>query len=139
MQMAQSLAEALITMMQATSDQKLTVLDGARGPQYIVEMPPVAPRANGVTLDLYQARAVIDGSDFHIEAFEASGALLKQPYSVSFKLIRRDVRPSSSVPATEFEIQPGPEDVILDGGPSDHPVVGLLATVLREVGRLRGN
>ena len=84
-EMAQAQIETAITMMQATSDQKLTILDAPGGRQYVIQMPPVAPKTGAGTFDLYQARAVIDAGDFRIQEFEASGALLKQPYSVSFK------------------------------------------------------
>lgn len=43
--MAQAQVEAVITMMQATSDQKLTILDTPDGQQYVIQIPPVAPKA----------------------------------------------------------------------------------------------
>src|SRR5688572_1346287 len=96
-QMVQALAETAITMMQATSDQNLTVLETSGGRQYIIETPPVAPAATAATLELRRARTVVDGTDFRIQEFEATGTLLRQPFSVSFTLIRRTVRPPSEV------------------------------------------
>ncbi len=42
-QMAQALVETSIGIMQAKSDQQLTVEDGPNGQRYIVEIPPVTP------------------------------------------------------------------------------------------------
>ena len=89
-QMAQALVETSIGIMQAKSDQQLTVEDGVNGRRYIVEIPPVTPSTPTATLDLFSARAVISGSDFRIQEFEATGALLRQPFSVSVKLLTHD-------------------------------------------------
>ena len=135
-QMAQALMETTIGIMQAKSDQQLTVVDGPAGRQYLIEVPPVMPQRPASTLDIFGARAVINGEDFHILEFEATGALLKLPFSVSVKL-RSQVQADGTSPG--FEIQPGPGDVVLEGEAGDDPVVELLTTVLRELGRLRGN
>lgn len=89
-------------------------------------------------LDLYEARAVIDGRDFRIREFEASGALLKQPYRVSFKLIRQELQQPGDVTPTEFEIHAGPGDVVLEGEATNDPLSDVLSTVLRELGRIKG-
>jgi hypothetical protein len=134
-EMGQALVETAITMMQATSDQNLSVIDTPTGRKYVVEMPAVTPVANAAVLDLYRARAVVDGNDFRIEEFEASGALLRQPYSVSFRLIRRSSRPSASVPAEEFAIAAGPNDVVLTGTEDLDPISDVLTTVIRELAK----
>ena len=85
-------------MMQATSDQKLTTIDAPGGKQYVIQIPTVTPAGGASMVDLYQARVVIDGNDFGIRELEASGTMFKQPYNVSFKLIRRAVRPAADVP-----------------------------------------
>jgi len=136
-QMVQAQMEAVIGMMLATADQKLTVVDTAEGSRYVIEIPPVVPKGNAATLDLYQARAVIDGQDFRIREFEASGALLKQPYTVSFRLIRRDLLSPASVSPEEFAIQAAPGDVVLEGEASDEPLTDVLNAALRELGRLK--
>jgi hypothetical protein len=136
-QMAQAQMEAVIAMMQATADQKLTVVDTAEGRQYVIEIPAVIPNGSAATLDLYQARAVIDERDFRIREFSASGALLKQPYSLSFRLISRDALPPSSVSAEEFAIHAAPGDIVLEGEASDEPLSDVLNTALREIGRLK--
>ena len=127
-QVGQALIETAITMMQASADQHLTV----QGNRYVIEIPPVPPRDGAATLDLYRARAVVrSDEDFRIDEFEASGALLKQPFSVSFKLLRREVWGAEGVPASAFEIPRGPGDIVLQGVSSDEPVGELLTTLVR--------
>ena len=70
---------------------------------------------------------------------EASGSLLKQPYTVEFRLIRQSVRPSTEVAPEEFTIAAGPGDVVLAGDSESDPVTDVLTTVLRELGRVRGH
>ena len=137
-QMAQALVETTIGIMQAKSDQQLTVEDGPNGQRYIIEIPPVTPANAAVTtLDIFGARAVISGGDFRIQEFEATGTLLRQPFSVSVKLRTHQVLgPAASNPG--FEIEPGPGDVVLEGEAADDPVTELMTTVLRELGRARG-
>jgi hypothetical protein len=138
-QLAQAQVEAVITMMQATSDQMLTVVDAPNGKKtYVIQIPQVTSKAGAGIVDLYQARAVIDASDFHITEFEANGALLKQPYNVSFRLIRQTTRQPADVSPTAFEIQAGPGDVVLEGDATNDPLQDVVGTVLRELGRIKG-
>lgn len=134
-QMVQAQMEAVIGMMQATADQKLSIVQAPEGPQYVVEIPPLIPSGSAAAVDLYEARAVIDGSDFRIREFHASGALLKQPYTVTFRLIHREE--GSAVPPESFAIQPGPGDVVLQAEPSGEPWTDALGAALREISRLR--
>jgi len=136
-QMAEALVETVITMMQATSGQTLTVVDGPTGQQYVVETPPVTPATSAATLDLHFARATVDADDFRIHEFEASGAILKQPFSVSFTLLNHLVLGNWQASSDPFAIVPGPDDVMLEGTPSEHPVDELLTTVIRELARTR--
>ena len=137
-QMMQAQIEAVITMMQATSNQTLTVLDSAADRQYVIEVPPVTPKEGAGTFDLYQARAVIDARDFRIREFAASGALLKQPYSVTFKLTHELLRQPADVAAAEFDIPAGPGDVVLESESANDPFHDVLFTVLRELARAKG-
>jgi hypothetical protein len=136
-EMGQALIETAITMMQATADQNLSIVDGPAGRKYVVEMPAVTPASNAAVLDLYRARAVVDGTDFRIEEFEASGALLRQPYSVSFRLINRSSRPSAGVAAEEFALTAGPGDVVLSGATEVDPVSDVVTTLVRELARAK--
>jgi len=136
-QMAQALVETSIGIMQAKSDQQLTIEDGPNGRRYIVEIPPVTPQNPTATLDLFSARAVISGSDFRIQEFEATGTMLRQPFSVSVKL-RTHEYIGGAASTESFAITPGPDDVVLEGQASEDPVTELMTTVLRELGRARG-
>lgn len=137
-QMAQALAETAITMMQATSDQKLTIVDGPEGRRYVVEVPPIAATSASATLDLHRGRTVVSADDFRIQEFEAAGTLLKQPFAISFRLLQHVVL-NGSVPMSPdpFELQAEPGDVVLQGVPSDHPFEELLTTLARELARSR--
>jgi hypothetical protein len=137
--LAQAQVETVIGMMQATADQKLTTIDAAGGKQYMIQIPTMTPAGGGSIADLYQARVVIDGTDFTIRELEAGGTMFKQPYSLSFRLIHRTVRPAADVPATEFAIPVRPGDLVLKGEATNDPVNDVLGTVLRELGRLTGN
>lgn len=134
-QMAQAQVEAVITMMQATSDQKLTLVDTPHGTDYVIQLPPVTPANGAAMLELYQARTVVDGRDFRVTEFEASGAMLKQPYTVSFKLIRRTMREPADVPPDEFSLPSGPDDVVLTGEATIDMFADLVGTALRELAR----
>lgn len=150
-QMAQALVETTIGIMQAKSDQQLTVEEGPNGRRYIIEIPPVTP-VNSVTntLDIFTARAVISGRDFRIQEFEATGTLLRQPFSVSVKLRQHEILGPATSGNTEtnlteritgplsFEIETGPDDIVLEGEAADDPMTELMTTVLRELGRARG-
>jgi hypothetical protein len=138
-QLAQAQVETVIGLMQATADQKLTTIDGPGGKLYVIQIPTMTPVTGGSVVDLYQARVVIDGGDFGIRELEASGTMLKQPYSVSFKLIRRTIRQAAEVAAAEFAMTPGPGDMVLKGDATNDPVFDVLGTVLRELGRLKGD
>jgi hypothetical protein len=136
-QMAQALVETSIGIMQAKSDQQLTIEDGPAGPRYIVEIPPMMPPNPTATLDLFSARAVISGTDFRIQEFNATGTILRQPFSVSVKL-RTHEYIGGAVTAESFAIAPGPDDVVLEGQADEDPITELMTTVLRELGRARG-
>jgi hypothetical protein len=135
-QMAQALVETSIGIMQAKSDQQLTVEEGPDGRRYIIDIPPVTPANPAATLDIFGARAVISGTDFRIQEFEATGSLLKQPFSVSLKLRMQEYLGGTT---PSFDIVPGPGDVVLEGEAGDDPIHELMTTVLRELGRAKGN
>jgi hypothetical protein len=128
-QMGQALIEAAITMMQASANQHFTVQEH----RYVIEIPPVTPLNAAATLDLHRARTVVNSADFRIEEFEAAGALLKQPFSVSFKLLRQEIWGSEGVPDSAFDIPRGTNDVVLQGEEADEPMRELLTTLVRQL------
>ena len=131
----QAQVEAVLTMMQATGDQSLSIVDTPQGRQYVVEMPPGPSLGSKAMLDLSSARAVIDASDFKIREFRASGVMLKQPFDISVTLIQQVT--AASVAPQDFEIAAGPGDVVLDGDASDDPFHDSINIVLRELGRMK--
>jgi hypothetical protein len=137
-EMTQALIETGITMMQANRDQTLTVLDTPTGRQYVIEMPRVTAPSSAAVLDLYSARAVVDGQDFRIQEFEATGSVLRQPYSVSFKLLRRSIRTSADVPAEEFTAPAMPGDVVINARADKDPATDVLAALVNEITRAKG-
>jgi hypothetical protein len=134
-QMAQALVETSIGLMQAKSDQQLTIEEGPEGKRYIVDVPPVMPANPAATLDIFGARAVISAQDYRILEFQATGTVLKQPFSVSVNLLAQEYIGGAS---PSFAIEPAPGDVVLEGEAGDDPITELLTTVLRELGRARG-
>jgi hypothetical protein len=136
-EMIRAVLETSITMMQANRDQTLTVHDTPAGRQYVVEMPRVQTGSTAAVFDLYAARAVVDGRDFRIQEFEASGAVLRQPYSVSFKLIRRAIRPSAEVPVEEFAAPATATDVVINARADADPLSDVLTAFVREITRGR--
>ena len=90
------------------------------------------------TLDLFSARAVISGTDFRIQEFTATGTMLRQPFSVSVKLRTHEYIGGAATDES-LRITPGPDDIVLEGQADEDPVTELMTTVLRELGRARGN
>jgi hypothetical protein len=134
-EMLQAEVEAVLSMLQTTSDQSLTVVDRPEGKQYIVETTGQS-LGDKAMLDVFSARAVIDGGDFTIREFHFAGQMLRQPFDVSFKLIQQ-VK-AAAVTAESFEIAAGPDDVVLEGASSGDPFSDGFEIVLRELGRTRG-
>ena len=81
--------EASVALMQASGNQQLQVIEGAAGRQYRIEVPHVSAETSGAVWDLAEAQIVIDASDYHIVALAVKGTFLKQPYSLSSRLIAR--------------------------------------------------
>jgi hypothetical protein len=131
----QAQAESVLTMMQSMSNDHLTVVDGPEGRQYVIELPEVPATTTAMPLDLYKARVVIDGHDFRVREFTASGVLLKQPFDVSFTLIQQ-IKAAAIAPA-EWEIAVGPDDVVIEGESSGEPLADVMSIVLRELGKTR--
>jgi hypothetical protein len=129
--------EASVTMMQASGDQKLTEVADASGKSYLIQIPRVSPTRTEAVWDLQEARVLIDAEDFRIKEFSARGTILKQPYSVSYRLIRREARAAGEVAAAEFEIPSEPEAIVLTGRGTANPARDVVIAALREVARTR--
>jgi hypothetical protein len=64
---------------------------------------------------------------------------MKQPYALSYKLIRRQVRPSAEVPREEFEVPETPGAVVLEGRGTENPMRDALVLSLRELAETRAS
>ncbi|MCA1651564.1 MAG: hypothetical protein LC753_15250 [Acidobacteria bacterium] len=129
--------EATVAMMQASGNQQLQILDGPSGRQYLIQVPQVSGPGTNPVWDIREARVVIDAQDYRIVEFFASGTLLKQPYSVSYTLISREIRPASSVAPGEFAVPADAAAVVIEGDGTMNPTQDALLGALREVARLR--
>jgi hypothetical protein len=130
----QAYVESTIKLMQVSGDQTLHVVDTPDGPQYVIEMPRLPTSAAPIAVD--HAKAIIDGREFRIREFHASGSFVDEPYEIDLKLLRR-VALGTEVAATAFAIQAGPDDVVLEGPAGADPVLDLPAIVFRELERVR--
>lgn len=127
--------EASVAMMQASGQQLLQEVDTPHGKQYRVEVPQVNTANVNAVWDLTQARVVIDAEDFRIQEFFASGTFLRQPYSVSYKLLDRVVAATAAPDAFVVPEQPG--QIVISGQGSANPAADALIGALRELARSR--
>jgi hypothetical protein len=129
--------QASVGMMQASDNQHLQIVEGADGKAYRIDVPRVDGAATNAVWDLNEAHALIDADDYRILELSVKGAFLKQPYSISFRLIQRDVTTNADVPATEFEIPEAAGAVTFQGEGSAIPARDAFFAALREVARSR--
>jgi hypothetical protein len=129
--------EASVTMMQASGDQHLRVIETPDGPQYLIEVPSVSSQTPNAVWDLAEARVLVDASDYHIVEFFARGTFLKQPYSVSYRLINRSIGTEMTVQASEFELPEDATAIRIQGQGSAIPLRDLLVLALRELARAK--
>jgi hypothetical protein len=129
--------QASVAMMQASGDQLLQTVTTADGPAYRIDVPRVEVKATNAVWDLSEAHALIDASDYRVLELAVKGSFLKQPYSISFRLLRRDVNSGADVPASDFEIPDTPDAVRFQGEGSAIPARDAFFAVLREVAKSR--
>jgi hypothetical protein len=129
--------EACVAMMRASGNQQLQVIDTGAGRQYRIDVPQVSAETPNAVWDLSEARVVIDADDYHIVEFAVKGAFLKQPYSVSYRLIRRTIESRTAVSESEFEVPLEPGAVTIRGDGSAVPARDVVVLALRELARAR--
>jgi hypothetical protein len=127
--------QASISMMQASGDQHLQVIETASGRVYRIAVPRVSVDTAKAVWDLTEAQAVIDADDFRILELSVKGAFLKRPYSIAFRLIDRSVKVPGEVPAAEFEVPDTPDAMTFQGEGTAVPVRDTLVVALRELAR----
>jgi hypothetical protein len=137
----QAYLRAVVSVMQATADSKLTTREDENGTSYVVQVPPIAV-ANDEASDksiweLHEARAVIRGSDFLLTELTARGSVFGQPFGVAFTLVRRDVKTPDQVSGATFEVTPSPDDLVIEGESTDDPLGDILRAALKELAATR--
>lgn len=127
--------EASIRMMQASGQHLLqeTAVDGVK--HYLIEVPQVNTANAKAVWDLTHARVLVDATDFRVTEFQASGTLLQQPYSISYKLISRAL--AASVNPEVFEVPSQPGEIVIAGEGTANPAGDALFAALRELAKAR--
>jgi hypothetical protein len=129
--------QASVAMMQASGDQNLQVIDTGAGRQYRIDVPRVSAQTTNAVWDLLEAQVVIDATDHHIVEFAAEGTFLRQPYSVSYRLISRTIAAEADLPADAFEVPRDATAITIVGEGTAIPVRDALVVALREIARAR--
>jgi hypothetical protein len=127
--------QASVAMMQASGDKSLQVVDTPDGRRYRIQVPHVAAQTPTAVWDLAEAEVVIDARDYHIVEFAVKGTFMKQPYSVSYRLIARSI--GAQVAADAFEVPRDPRAIAIEGEGSAIPARDVLVASLREHARLK--
>ena len=127
--------EASIMMMQASGHQLLEVVETAEGRQYRIEVPKVSGPGSNPVWDLTEARVLIDADDYRVRELAVKGTFLKQAYSVSYRLIARDV--VTAVTPDTFEVPRQPGEILISGEGSAVPVRDAMVLALQELARLK--
>lgn len=127
--------QASVAMMQASGGQHLEVLDTPGGRRYRIRVPQVSAQTSTAMWDLTDAEVVIDATDYHIVEFAVKGTFLKQPYSVSYRLIARSV--ATTVSADAFDVPRDVRAIDIEGEGSAIPARDMLVASLREYARMK--
>lgn len=129
--------EAMIRVLQAAAGQTVREIDTERGPRYVVELPQVVDAGASGLWELSRARVVIDATDFQILELEAAGSYMRETFSASFRLRRRQLRPSGEVPPEQFDLPQDANAILIEGPGTDDLGHDLLVSALRELVRTR--
>jgi hypothetical protein len=127
--------QASITMMQASGNQLLETIDGPKGKFYRIEVPSVTGPGTNPVWDLTEARVLIDARDYRVTEFAVRGSFLKQPYSMSYRLISRFI--NATVKPDPFDVPSQPGEIVITGEGTNVPTHDIVVLALREVTKLR--
>ena len=127
--------QASVSVMQASGTQNLEEVDTPDGKAYRIMVPSISATATNAVWDLTEAEVVVDADDYRIIQLAVKGALLKQPYSVSFRLLTRTV--TSSVPPEEFEVPADANAITFRGEGTAVPARDALMAALDELARIK--
>ncbi len=98
-------------------------------------MPSVTGPGSNPVWDLSEARVLIDARDYRVTEFAVRGSFLKQPYSMSYKLLSHVM--SASVGADAFEVPSQPGEVVITGEGTSMPTHDVVVLALRELTKLK--
>ena len=121
----------------ASGNQQLQIVETPSGRQYRIEVPHVSAETSGAVWDLTEAQVVIDAADYHVVEFAVKGTFLKQQYSLSYRLISRDVVTATDVDASAFAVPEDPRAITLRGEGSAIPARDVLVVALGELARAK--
>jgi hypothetical protein len=127
--------QASITMMQASGNQLLETIDGPGGKHYRIEVPRVTGPGTNPVWDLIEARVLIDATDYRVTEFAVRGSFLKQPYSMSYKLISHVI--AASVQPDAFVVPSQAGALVSDGDGTRLPTHVVVVLALRELTKLK--
>ena len=127
--------EASITMMQASGQQILEVVESPQGRQYRIEVPQASAATTNPVWDLTEARILIDATDYRVTELAVKGTFLKQAYSVSYRLINRVM--TANVAPDTFEVPQEPGEIVINGAGSVLPARDAVVLALRELTRMK--
>ena len=127
--------QATIAMMQASGDQIVEVVDAPEGRQYRINVPKVQTAVASPVWDLSEARVLIDATDYRVIEFAVKGTFLKQPYSIHYRLLSRQV--AENVEAGAFDVPSLPGEIVMAGQGSVIPARDAMVLALRELARLK--
>lgn len=127
--------EASIAMMRASGQQVLqeSTVDGRK--QYVIEVPQVSTPNQQAVWDLTHARVLVDAEDYRVTELQVSGTFLKQPYSISYRLISRSIE--ASVDPSMFEVPSQPGEILIAGAGSANVGTDMLFGALHELSRMK--
>ncbi len=127
--------EATITMMRANGQQLLETVDGPAGRHYRIEVPGTSSAGTNPVWDLSEARVLIDARDYRVTEFAVRGTFLKQPYSMSYRLISHGV--AVNLPADAFVVPAQPGEIVIDGEGTSVPTHDIVVLALRELTKMK--
>jgi len=130
--------EMSVTMMQASGQHLLQTVRNREGTFYLIEVPQVNTTNLNAVWDLTHARVLIDADNFKIHEFSASGTFMKQPYSVSYKLLVSLRATNVTMVPDPFEIAAQPGEIVITGEGTANPAADALLGSLRELARIKG-
>ncbi len=134
---------ALVSVMQSTSDQKLSTQQDVDGSYYAIQIPQVSADATASAadgsgsapmFDLSEARALIHTGDFHLKELDARGTFFGQPFHLAFTLVQHDIT-GGPVDASMFAVTPQPSDIVLEGEATNDPGGDVILAALRALAK----